>query len=324
MKGPIDRGSPVQKSPDPMPSAARRKAMMLVFVATSVVIGAVSMLPSCDGPPEKTCFADRVNALGVAEDAGPNRACTTCLQTKNAPKSCCDAVGACDDDPTKECVPSFRAAHLCVVHGGPSEESRCKGLLTNEKAQTLYSCMRTNCGPECGVPSCDLDPAVILFANPVCDDCMGGSCCEKINACYRDRRCKLIVECITKHCPRTLGPSMTLLGNAGSEAIESIRSGVCSGTDVPGGEGSNACLQRCLDDFAPTGDAGTTDDRNARCLAFGVFACGAEASCGPKCMRPDGGAYSGDEEWPEDNPEGDATAPGGDAGGSGISDASTD
>ncbi len=291
----------------------RKRVMVLVFVTMSIVTAGVSMLPSCGGPPDKTCFADRVNALGVSEDAGPNRACTTCLQTKNAPKACCDAVGACDEDPEKECVRDFQAAHLCVVDGGASEESRCKGLLTNEKSKTLYACMRSNCGPECGVPSCDLDPAVILFANPVCDKCMGGSCCEKINTCYRDRGCKLIVECIAKNCPRTLGPSMTSLGGAGPDTIESIRKAVCTGTDVPEGPGVSACLQRCLDDFAPTGELGTTDDLNARCLAFGVYACGAEASCGPKCMRPDGGPYSGSGEWPEDDPG--ALVPGsGDAG----------
>ena len=280
------------------------RGLALVFFATSIVTGVISMLPSCDGPPAKTCFADRVNALGADGDAGPDRACRTCLQTKNAPKACCDAVGACDEDPTKECVPSFQAAHRCVLEGGPSEESRCKGLLTNEKSKTLYACMRSNCGTECKVPSCDVDPAVTLFANPACDDCIGGSCCETINECYEDRRCKLIVECITKNCPRTLGPSMTLLGEADPATIESVREGVCTGKDVPGGVGTGACLQRCLDDFAPSGDRGTTDDQNARCLAFGVYACGAKASCGPKCMRPDAGAYSGASEWPEDNPEG--------------------
>lgn len=289
----------------PSTTSSLQKGMALLFVATSLVTLVVSMLPSCGGPPEKTCFADRVNALGATDDAGPNRRCTTCLQTKNAPKACCDAVGACTDDPENKCVSSVQAAHRCVLEGGASEESRCKGLLTNDKAKTLYSCMRSNCADECEVPSCDLDPGVILFANPVCDRCLGGSCCESINACYGQRRCKQIVECITTNCPRTLGPSMTILGNAGAEVIETVRQAVCEGKDVPGGEGSGACLQRCLDDFAPRDERGTIDDLNARCLAFGVYACGAKAGCGPKCLRPDGGSY-GTGAWPEDDPALDA------------------
>jgi hypothetical protein len=196
-----------------------------------------------------------------------------------------------------------------VLDGGPSEESRCRDLLTNEKAKTLYTCMRSNCAAECKVPSCDLDTEVGVLVSPACDNCMGGTCCEKINECYGDRRCKNVVECIVRNCPRTLGPSMTALGESGPEMIERVRQGVCSGQPVPGEMGPGACLQRCLDDFAPQGELGTDVDLNARCLAFGVYACGAQAGCGPKCMRPDGGAYSGGE-WPEDNPE----LPGADAG----------
>jgi hypothetical protein len=289
---------------DALGSPARKKGVLLVFMAVAIVIAVVSALPSCDGPPSKTCYGDRVNALGATEDSGPNRACTTCLQARNAPKSCCDAVGACDEDPEKQCVPSFQATHLCVLDGGPSAESRCKGLLTNDRSKTLYSCMRSNCAEECGgIPSCDLNSDVGLFINPVCDNCMGGACCEKINACYRDRRCKLVVECIAKHCPRTLGPAMTALGLAPQETRRAASEAVCAGRKFPESDSAGACIQRCLDDFAPDGDGGTTDDQTARCLAFRVYSCGAEAKCGPSCMRPDAGPYSGEGEWSEDNPD---------------------
>ncbi len=276
-----------------------KKVAVLVFIATGIVVGVVSTSTSCGGPPDKTCFADRVNAYGVGDDAGPNRECTTCLQTKSAPKACCDAVGVCDGDP--KCVDSFKAAHLCVADGGPSEESRCKGLLANDHAKSLYSCMRSNCGPECGIPSCDLDPAVILFSTPSCDGCLGGACCEKINTCYADRRCKLVVECITTHCPRTLGPTMTRLGEAPAEARRAAVDAVCTGSGSFDESFVNPCIARCLSDFTPGGDAGTTDDQAARCLAFGVFACGAEGKCGPRCVRPDAGPYSGDDAWAEDS-----------------------
>jgi hypothetical protein len=278
------------------PARSRATRVALVFAGLGALIASVvSALPSCNGPPSKTCFGDRVNALGVTEDSGPDRECTTCLQAKNAPNACCDAVGACDEDPSKQCVPSFQAAHLCIADGGPSEESRCKQLLTNDRSEKLYECMRANCGPQCRIPSCDLDQAVILFANPVCDRCVGGSCCEKINKCYENRGCKLIVECITKNCTGTLGPSMTELGLAPPEQRKAIQDAVCAGNEIPG-SAPGSCLQRCLDDFAPTGDGGTKDDKEARCNAFGVYSCGAEAKCGPKCMRPGSGPYSGEGE----------------------------
>lgn len=289
----------------------RKHLFVALFLATGIVTALLTSLPSCDGPPDKTCFASRVNALTEPDAAGPSRACSVCLQSKNAPKACCDAVGACDEDPTKKCVPSFQAAHLCVVDGGRSAESRCKGMLEGERASALYACMRSNCGPECGVPSCDLDPAVVLFANPSCDRCMGGGCCEQINACYGDRRCKLTLECITKNCPRTLGPSMTELTDAGPDVIRRLRDAVCTpgSQPAPGDVGPGACLQRCLDDFAPGPEGGgTSDDFGARCLAFGVYACGAESNCGPSCARPDAGPYSGTGEWPEDGPAGPADA----------------
>ena len=278
----------------------QRSGLAIVFLATGLVTGVISALPSCDGPPGKTCFADRVNVLGVSEDAGPSKECTTCLQTRNAPHACCDAVGSCDDDPDKQCVPAFQATHRCVIEGGATAEPRCKSLLTNDRSKSLYSCMRTNCGRECGVPSCDLDPAVVLFENPTCDSCVGSACCDKINACYKDRTCKLVIECITEHCPNTLGPSMSAFGSAASDARSETSTAVCAGKPFPDGNiiPAHDCLQRCLDDFAPSGDAGTPDDQTARCLAFGVFACGAGASCGAACT---GGPYNGNQPWPEDD-----------------------
>ena len=279
-----------------------KRALVVALVSAGLFSLGLSTLPSCDGPPNKTCYADRVNAIGVTEDSGPNVACTTCLQSTNAPKACCDAVGACDDDPAKQCIPSFQATHQCVLDGGASEEARCKSLLGNDRARALYGCMRSNCGHECGVPSCDLDPDVVLFGDPTCDGCVGGACCDTVNACSRKRQCKLIVECIIDHCPRTLGPTMTALGQATPDARSAAKNAVCAGRppSIPGMDA--ACLERCLDDFAPGGDAGTIDDQAARCLAFGVFSCGAESQCGPRCLQPDAGPYSGGTPWPEDEP----------------------
>jgi hypothetical protein len=253
---------------------------------------AVALLPSCSALPGKTCFAERVNVYSKTPDAGPEPGCTTCLQSR----ACCDAVGACDDD--QACIDGFRATHACVIDGGPSEEARCKRSLTTDTSRQLYDCMRGNCASSCGVPDCTLDKAVILIANPACDRCMGGACCKPINDCYGIRQCKLAMECITTRCDG-LGPSMTALGLAPHDRIEAIRASICAGTDDPAGV-PDPCLAQCLDEFAPRGDAGTPDDQAARCLAFSVYACGAEAQCGPSCDRPDSGPYASQVQSPPD------------------------
>lgn len=273
--------------------------MTLRFLLLGVV-GAGTALAivtaACDGPPEKTCYADHVNALGAEGDAGPQRDCTVCLQTKNAPKACCDAVGACDEDPSQQCATSFKAAHACVADGGANEESRCKALLTNDLSKNLYACMRGTCGKECGIPSCTLEPGVPLIANAQCDSCVGGACCERINTCNGNRRCKLIFDCITTSCMASFGTSMTELALASPDERRAARDGVCGGGPAPAGD---ACLQRCLDDFASGGPSATPDDLEARCEAFDVYACGAEASCGAKCIAPDAGEQQ-DADAPRD------------------------
>jgi hypothetical protein len=261
------------------------------------VLGVTSTLPACNGPPDKTCYADHVNALHVEGDAGPEHDCVTCLQTKGAPHACCDAVGACDEDPKKECVPSIKATQECVMDGGASEEERCKDLLTNDRSKTLYQCMRDTCGAECHVPHCNLEQSVILFANPTCDRCVSGSCCDPINKCYGNRRCKLAVECIATHCTATVGPSMSEVGALPPEQRAAQRNAICNGADAVGVSGDR-CLQECLDEFAPLA-GGTKSDREARCEAFDVYACAAEANCGPKCDQPDSGPYAPGGTWPD-------------------------
>lgn len=267
----------------------RLRWLLLGVVGLATALATMTAVPACDGPPEKTCYADHVNGLAVDGDAGPQRDCTVCLQTKNAPNACCDAVGACDEDPSKQCAPSFKAAHRCVAEGGANEESRCKALLTNDLSKKLYSCMRSACGKECGIPSCTLEPGIPLIANAQCDSCVGGACCERINTCNGNRRCKLIFDCITTRCASSFGPSMTELGLASADQRRALRDGVCGG----GPPTNDACLQQCLDDFAPGGADATPDDLEARCEAFDVYACGAEASCGAKCTAADGGEQQG-------------------------------
>jgi hypothetical protein len=268
--------------------------------STLATSATVALLPAC-GIPEGTCYGDRVNAS--LDDGGPGPECTTCIQQKN----CCDAVGVCDQD--EACKREVKATQQCLKDGGAAVESICKGNLKAKASNELYRCMRSSCGEKCGLPACDLRPEVILFANPTCDRCVGGLCCEQINECYSNRRCQLIIECVTANCPRTLGPAMTALGQNSPETIKQVNDEVCSGkARAPGPDNSpGLCLDRCIHDFAPFEES-TTDDVTARCLAFSVFSCAAAKNCGAVCARPDGGRYTG-EPWPEDSIGVDAPGP---------------
>lgn len=256
----------------------------------ATVAAAIAIAASCTPLPSKTCYAQRVNAFegdAAADD------CTSCLQTS----ACCDLVGECGDDQT--CIDNFRATQSCVALGGPGKEADCKSNLQSPKSQALYSCMRKPCGRQCGIPSCNLDPAVVLIVDPACDRCLTGACCDSINACYGNRQCKLFLECITQHCPVSLGTSMTKAGAQPHDEIVSASHAACNegGTFDPVFD-PGPCLDRCLNAFAPDDDASTADDHEARCLAFGVYTCGAGAGCGPTCLN-DGGASEGTP-YPED------------------------
>src|SRR5262249_6216758 len=128
---------------------------------------------------------------------------------------------------------------------------------------------------------------------------LGGACCKPINDCYGDRRCKLVIECISEHCPNTFGSSLTAFGTLPPNIISQAVDTVCGGQTPP--VPLPACLHRCLDEFAPDigTDGGSAADQASRCSAFKVFACGAGAKCGPACTVPEGGVgLSGP--YPED------------------------
>jgi hypothetical protein len=259
-----------------------RFALMVFAIAGSA---AALALPSCSDIPNKTCFADQVHAF-IDEAGTKNVECSRCLQTKGAPEACCDLVGACQDDPTKGCSNEIQAAHQCVLEGGAAQESLCKGHLQSQASKDLYACMRGKCAGECGVPSCDVDPSVVLLASPTCDTCIGGSCCTEINACYKNRRCKLALECIIHDCGAELGTGMEQLSQAGANAIQAARDSICN-NGAPPRAGITQCVLNCIGSFTHT-DGGTSDDIDARCRAFEVYACGANHQCGPSCVSEAG------------------------------------
>jgi hypothetical protein len=160
--------------------------------------------------------------------------------------------------------------------------------------------MRNSCGDNptdgqrCGMPSCNLDTSVILLATPRCDRCIGSSCCDLINACYKERGCKLIVECVVTRCRAKLGEGLRGLGQ---QNVSDVERAICTGGRPLAGPGGGAsiattCIESCLDDFAPI-DGGTSDDHAARCDSFKVYACGARSGCGDECIVDAGEADAG-------------------------------
>jgi hypothetical protein len=258
---------------------------LLFGVAALSSASAVPLVAACNSLPEKTCYGARVSASREsALLAEPT--CATCLQ-----RECCDEVGACQED--QSCIDTFRQAHFCAMHRLKTE-SECVSPLggPDNGRRRLYDCMRTRCGAlvaaeaPCQISSCNVNPAVVQLGPATCDRCVNDACCKEVNECYLDRRCKLAVECIVRDCGPTLGQEMTALGDRGPEEVRRERAGVCSSGTIPvdaGRPNAPGCIDKCLNDFAPLA-GGTSDDANARCLAFSVFACGASSKCGPKCV----------------------------------------
>lgn len=276
-------------------------ALLFVFAVVLAGSAAIVTQPACGDIPNKTCRGDQVNALvsDGGDDASPND-CTTCMQSE-----CCDLLGACGED--EQCAAEMKQTQRCLIERGPSKQGECKQNLDGGASKALFGCIRTPCGPSCGIPSCDVDPAVTLFLSPSCDKCITGACCEQINACYKNRRCQLFLECVTNHCPKTTGPSLTQIGTYPAAALEAFEQTVCgTGASRPAPEDDpfdpGACLNRCLNEFAAP-DGGLPDEnRAASCLAVGVYVCGAKSGCGPECSV-DAGELVGP--YPED----DAGAP---------------
>lgn len=261
----------------------RPLALGFVFAVVVACTATLAMQPACD-IPAKTCSGDKVSAL-VNDDGGANDprsvACTTCMQDQK----CCDVLGTCGED--QACTAEYKNMHHCMLERGAGHEEQCKLELKGAASQALYQCERGPCGKQCGIPNCDLNPAAPLFSTPTCDRCIGSACCEQINKCYGNRPCKLFLECVTNHCPHSIGTSMARVGALPLALIDTFEAAVCNDGDAsaltPGQFDPGPCLDRCLDEFAPL-DGGANDEaKAARCLAIGVYTCGARNQCGEPC-----------------------------------------
>jgi hypothetical protein len=234
--------------------------------------------------------------------------CASCIESR-----CCDPVGRCEDDGTS-CVNPVRDMFDCVLKNGMTStaESQCVNALSGvAHAKDAYVCMRDQCGSACKLPSCRVDTAANLIGSAQCDSCFTGACCAELNACYGNRACKLITDCITERCADSLGLGLQLAEQAGLGDYEAGTDPSCTQNAPPTKElavGPVKCVFDCIGEFGPLDQAGQFDPASgAYCLSTKLFACGTRAGCGAKCAIAGGDAAAPvDADAPDAPDAGDA------------------
>jgi hypothetical protein len=244
----------------------------------------------------------------VVSDPNATKPCADCIE-----KRCCDPVGWCEDQGA-DCVNPVRDMFDCVRKNGSTSdaESACVNTLSgNAKAKSAYVCMRDQCGAACKLPSCRVDTAANLIGSAQCDSCFTGACCAELNACYGNRACKLITDCITERCADSLGLGLQLAEQAGLGDYEAGTDPSCTQNAPPTKElavGPVKCVFDCIGEFGPLDQAGQFDPASgAYCLSTKLFACGTRAGCGAKCAIAGGDAAAPvDADAPDAPDAGDA------------------
>lgn len=194
----------------------------------------------------------------------------SCLER---PKTC-DAVGRCEDTPG--CPDAVREAHACVLDAGPrgaDRERACTAGLGEERAFEAYVAMREDCGRECGLPVCRVDPATIQLGAPSCDKCITGACCDAVTSCYANRTCKLTMECVLS-CEEPFDPAPFVAACA-DRALD-------ASSVAPDG-----CVARCLVAFRDHEPFAASADKSAACLASSLMSCARAAGCLDACAPVD-------------------------------------
>ena len=260
----------------------------LFVVALLAALGAAFSCKTFDLPTE-TCDPSKQHG-GELMTPLSDVTCNRCLEDR-----CCDAVGVCE---RKEgCSLSVANVHACVIHaglGGARAETSCaesESLTEKREADTAYRCMREQCGAECGLPVCRVDPAALLIHSANCDACFSSSCCPQLNACYASRACKLTIECIVKECGASLGTTLTNgVLNGAPDAGIGVFDGqkLCTRDAGANALGAPTCIQKCLCAFKDNdqGLAPTELSQRPISLALSVYQCGVSAGCGPSCTDP--------------------------------------
>lgn len=140
------------------------------------------------------CEADGL-AL-AANDASPPSSCEACAET-----ACCGLVGRCRTEP--DCRDAVFAHVACVsekirARDVSDPEAACSRSRPSGLGLDAFTCLRDKCGAECTIQTCRVDVAAPRLGGPRCDACLVARACDPINACYKDRGCRLFLECVAK------------------------------------------------------------------------------------------------------------------------------
>ncbi|MBX3192269.1 MAG: hypothetical protein KF819_35090 [Labilithrix sp.] len=257
-----------------------QRARRLACLVGLVVAGGALAGASCKtfDFPEGTCRSESL--IAIADDASAHHACATCLEGRDA----CDRVGRCAAD--EQCASSVKATHACILVGGTHskrEEEACKRekLGGADAAVEAFEAMSGGCRASCGIELCQLDPAIAQIGSATCDGCISAACCGPLNACYANRTCKLILDCVAASCGEALS-----FGDSASPDVPCEQL-----VDRGPPAGLPSCIDGCIRRFLsrePEGQAGL-------CLAARVALCGQRArGCDRACPGPARDAGAGD------------------------------
>jgi len=116
-------------------------------------------------------------------------ACNACMT-----QSCCARDMACSNH--ADCLTLVS----CVKSCAPSNQtcvSTCRNQTQNGIADydNLIDCMTTSCTPVCGATEGGTSCGAFVFTNPVCDACVGRSCCTEEGVCSSNADCLALVQC---------------------------------------------------------------------------------------------------------------------------------
>lgn len=183
-----------RSAPPARASAWGRIAAALAFTSGAVLAAACAEALGVGNTQLTECQADGL-AL-AANDAAPPSGCEACAET-----ACCGLVGRCRaEDPCRDEV----LGHVACVsekiraRDVSDPEAACSGSRPTGLGLDAFTCLRDKCGRECNVQTCRVDVAAPRLGGPRCDACLVARACDSINACYKDRGCRLFLECVAK------------------------------------------------------------------------------------------------------------------------------
>lgn len=250
-----------------------------------VIAGSLASQVACWNLPisqNLVCHPARVDALSTERKHTTPAKCEVCLEDQ-----CCDPIYACEGE--SACIDKVHAAHDCALADDKSEGTCRRDLETDagatSKTVQTYQCMYEHCGNECGFPVCQVDPSYALVIDVPCDRCIANGCCTELNACAKDRGCKLVTDCILQNCGQKFAGIITAID---PNNVTAFRDQACAGNSPPPPPGQDfSCVSACFEQYRDYDQSPSfkPEERTA-CLSTSVLACIVKAGCGASCASP--------------------------------------